>query len=220
MDNFDFNTLHDEHRNDQGEGTTSTYSADLALTGATQSLDARGGGNASSTDTPALTAASSKGKHGKKYQDEPAPAPAVEPVAGDVGDVDLSTPLAPTHDENKGFMRYLPPLLKTMNRNGVPFQLDGASGAITVDGFYKAGGITLEIGDDDTITAVDRRARTVVSTYDDLVRLNYDWWTRSNGRGENLSPDRPWLDAFLEKGWIKRVVIFVPRVGGAPGTED
>lgn len=107
MDHFDFNTLNDEHRNDLGEGTTSAGSADLALTGATESLDALDGGNTGSTDTPALTSSTGKGKHGKKHHDEPAPAPAVEPVVGDVGDVDLSTPLAPTHDENKGFMRYL-----------------------------------------------------------------------------------------------------------------
>ncbi|MCA8448978.1 hypothetical protein [Burkholderia vietnamiensis] len=205
MDDFNFNTLHDhdgeQHDHLDNTGSAGGESAPL--------LDTH------TTDTPEVT--STKGKHGKKHQDEPAPA-VVETV--DTGDVDLSKPLAPTHDENKGFMRYLPELLKVMNRKGVPFTLNGATGEIQVSGFYKAGGVTLEIGDDDTITAVDRRARNVVATYDDLVRLNYDWWVRSNGRGELLSPDRPWLDAFLEKGWIKRVVIFVPRDGGAPGNED
>lgn len=198
---FDFNTLNDQHSDGAQGNDQGTFNTELH-------------------DAPAMDLEGAKGKHekhGKKHQDEPAPA-VVEAV--DTGDVDLSKPLAPTHDENKGFMRYLPELLKVMNRKGVPFTLNGATGEIQVSGFYKAGGVTLEIGDDDTITAVDRRARTVVATYDDLVRLNYDWWVRSNGRGELLSPDRPWLDAFLEKGWIKRVVIFVPRDGGAPGTED
>lgn len=165
------------------------------------------------------TTASKGGKH-KKDHVEPAPAP-VE-VEVEVEDLDLSTSLAPTHDENKGFMRFMPPLIKEMNRRGVPFKLDGASGEIAIAGFYRSGGVSLEIGDGDTITAVDRRnTRTTVSTFDDLVRLNYDWWLRTNGKtGENhLNPDRPWLDEFLTRGMVKRQVIFVPR-DDAPGGED
>ena len=38
-------------------------------------------------------------------------------------------------------------------------------------------------------------------------------------RSELLSPDRPWLDEFLDKGWVKRQVIFVPRDEQGPGED-
>ena len=161
MSDYDFNSLHDAHDDEQGD----------------------------------------------RYKD-PAPAP----VVVDVEDVDLSKPLAPTHDENKGFMRFMPALVKEMNRKGVPFTLDGNTGIITIAGFYKNGPMTLEVEANDDIVSIDKRAkRKVMKTYDDLVALNYKWWRASTGRGVNITPDRPWLDAFLEKGLIKRVVIFVPR---------
>lgn len=135
------------------------------------------------------------------------------PVAlPDVEDVDLSKPLAPTHDENKGFMRFMPALIKEMNRKGVPFSLDGASGGITIEGFYKNGAMKLEIEANDDIVAIDKHGkRKVMTSFEALVKLNFDWWRRSTGRGELRNPDRPWLDEFLTKGWVKRQVIFVPR---------
>lgn len=138
----------------------------------------------------------------------------------EVEDVDLSKPLAPTHDENKGFMRFMPPLIKEMNRRGVPFNIDGASGEITIRGFYKNGAMTLEIAPNDDIVAIDKNGkRKVLKSFDTLVKLNYDWWRHSTGRGELLSPDRPWLDEFLDKGWVKRKVIFVPRDEQGPGDD-
>ena len=138
----------------------------------------------------------------------------------EVDDVDLSKPLAPTHDENKGFMRFMPALIKEMNRRGVPFNIDGASGEITIRGFYKNGAMTLEIAPNDDIVAIDKNGkRKVLKSFDTLVKLNYDWWRRSTGRGELLSPDRPWLDEFLDKGWVKRQVIFVPRDEQGPGDD-
>ncbi|MCA8287616.1 hypothetical protein [Burkholderia vietnamiensis] len=138
----------------------------------------------------------------------------------EVDDVDLSKPLAPTHDENKGFMRFMPALIKEMNRRGVPFNIDGASGEITIRGFYKNGAMTLEIAPNDDIVAIDKNGkRKVLKSFDTLVKLNYDWWRRSTGRGELLSPDRPWLDEFLDKVWVKRQVIFVPRDEQGPGDD-
>lgn len=139
---------------------------------------------------------------------------------GDV-DVDLSKPLAPTHDENKGFMRFMPALIKEMNRNGVPFTIDGPTGIITISGFYKNGPMTLEVEDNNDIVAIDKRARRkVMKSYDDLVQLNFEWWRRSTGRGINVTPDRPWLDAFIAKNWVKRQVIFVPREDQGPSPDD
>lgn len=121
-------------------------------------------------------------------------------------------PLAPTHDE-KGFMRFMPALIKEMNRRGVPFTLNGGTGEIQLSGFYRAQGVTMEIGEGDAITITDRRGSTAVATYDDLVMLNFEWWTRSNGRGENVNPDRPWLDEFLSKSLVKRQTIYVAIEG-------
>ncbi|PRG26972.1 hypothetical protein [Burkholderia multivorans] len=138
----------------------------------------------------------------------------------EVEDVDLSKPLAPTLDESNGFLRFLPPLLRTMNRKGVPFNIDGASGEITLAGFYKNGPMKLEIAPNDDIVAIDKHGkRKIMKSFDALVKLNYDWWRRSTGRGELLSPDRPWLDEFLDKGWVKRQVIFVPRDEQGPGDD-
>jgi len=214
---FDFNSLsdHSDHSNDALHEAHVQARADVAP------LDEHGTGN-DLADTTIVTedspiASTGKGKHGKKHHDEPAPAP-----VADVEEVDVLVPLAPTHDENKGFMRFMPPLVKEMNRRGVPFKLDGATGDITIAGFYRSSGVSLEIGDGDAITAVDRRnARTTVTSFDDLVRLNYDWWIRTNGKtGENhQNPDRPWLDEFLTRGMVKRQVIFVPR-DEVPGSED
>ncbi|MCY0389984.1 hypothetical protein OVY01_22870 [Robbsia sp. Bb-Pol-6] len=132
--------------------------------------------------------------------------------AAPVADEPLNlTPLAPTHDENKGFMRFMPALIKEMNHKGVPFTLNGTTGEIQLSGFYRAQGVTMEIGAGDAISVTDRRGTTPVNTFADLATLNYEWWTRSNARGENLNPERPWLDEFLEKGWVKRQVIYVPR---------
>lgn len=222
---FDFNSLSDQS-NEQSD--VALHEAHVQARADVAPLDEHGTGNdltgtmVATEDSPVASTGASTGKgkhdkHGKKHHDEPAPAP-----VADVEEVDVLVPLAPTHDENKGFMRFMPPLVKEMNRRGVPFKLDGATGDITIAGFYRSSGVSLEIGDGDAITAVDRRnARTTVTSFDDLVRLNYDWWIRTNGKtGENhQNPDRPWLDEFLTRGMVKRQVIFVPR-DDAPGSED
>ncbi|MCA8148167.1 hypothetical protein [Burkholderia vietnamiensis] len=142
-------------------------------------------------------------------------------VIPDVDDVDLSKPLAPTHDENKGFMRFMPALIKEMNRKGVPFTIDGNTGIITISGFYKNGPMTLEVEANDDIVAIDKRARRkVMKTYDDLVKLNFFWWQQSTGQGVPRNPDRPWLDAFLDKGWVRRSVIYLPSTDQAPVDDE
>ncbi|WP_186136939.1 MULTISPECIES: hypothetical protein [Burkholderia] len=144
------------------------------------------------------------------------------PVAiPDVEDVDLSKPLAPTHDENKGFMRFMPPLVKALNRKGVPFAIDGNTGEITINGFYKNGPMKLEIEANDDIVAIDKRGkRQVMQSYDDLVKLNFHWWRQSTGQGVPRNPDRPWLDEFLDKGWVRRSVIYLPSTDQAPADDE
>ena len=128
-----------------------------------------------------------------------------------IDEEELAKPLAPTFAEGHGLLRFFPPTLRDMARAGVNFTLDN-SGAVTVNGFYKRGPLSLEIGDDDSLTAIDRRGQKhPIGTYDDLVALNYRAWIQSNTRGESFAPERPWLDAFIAKNWVKRQVIFVPR---------
>ncbi|MBJ9920664.1 MULTISPECIES: hypothetical protein [Burkholderia] len=128
-----------------------------------------------------------------------------------IDEEDLSKPLSPTFAEGHGLLKFFPPTLRDMARAGVNFTLDN-SGAVTVNGFYKRGPLSLEIGDDDALTAIDRRGqRHPIGSYDDLVTLNYRAWIQSNTRGESCAPERPWLDAFIAKNWVKRQVIFVPR---------
>ncbi|MCA8162046.1 hypothetical protein [Burkholderia cepacia] len=128
-----------------------------------------------------------------------------------IDEEELAKPLAPTFAEGHGLLRFFPPTLRDMARAGVNFTLDN-SGAVTVNGFYKRGPLSIEIADDDSLTAIDRRGQKhPIRTYDDLVALNYRAWIQSNTRGESFAPERPWLDAFIAKNWVKRQVIFVPR---------
>jgi hypothetical protein len=54
----------------------------------------------------------------------------------------------------------------------------------------------------------------------DIVALNFDWWRRSTGKGINITPDRPWLNSFIQKNWAKRQVIFVWREEQGPTLDD
>ena len=122
-----------------------------------------------------------------------------------------------------GFLRFLPPLLKKMAELGVAFRMN-QDGALYVDGFYKNGPMKLDLDEQNNIFAVDKRdRRTAIGHYDDLVLLNFTWWKLSNSRNQVAMPERPWLDSFIEKKWVKRRVIFEPIddvVGDLPGDED
>lgn len=112
---------------------------------------------------------------------------------------------------NDSVLWYLPPLLQEIARKGGRFIID-AEGKIQLDGFYKNGNLTLVPNKDGTLTATDKRNRvTSVSNFEDLVRLNFDWWKASTTKQSYVPPARPWIDHFVDKKWVTRQVIFVPN---------
>lgn len=113
-----------------------------------------------------------------------------------------------------GFLRFMPELIKRLHSMGGKVSL-AEDGSMLLEGFYKNGPMRLEIeeGKNDTIKiiAVDKRnRRKEISTIDDLVQINFSWWKLSNGRGTYIIPERPWLDQFIEKRWVRKKIIYEP----------
>lgn len=113
-----------------------------------------------------------------------------------------------------GFLRFMPELIKRLHSMGGKVSLND-DGSMLLEGFYKNGALRLEIeeGKNDTIkiVAVDKRGRRKeISTIDDLVQINFAWWKISNGRGTYIVPERPWLDQFIEKRWVRKKIIYEP----------
>lgn len=109
-----------------------------------------------------------------------------------------------------GFLRFFPPLIKQIASLGGVFKME-QDGALYIEGFYKNGPMKLDF-EGDTLVAIDRRNRkTAIANFDDLVQLNFSWWRMSNGsKNQYIVPERPWLDQFIEKKWVRRKVIFEP----------
>lgn len=107
--------------------------------------------------------------------------------------------------------RVLPDLVEAAIARGVRVTLTKAG--YEVEGFYRAGPMRLE-PDAKTggLVAIDRKDTMVaVSTFDELVRLNYECWKRSRDKGAAyINPGREWVDEFARLNLVKRQVIFVP----------
>jgi len=108
-----------------------------------------------------------------------------------------------------GFLRFFPPVIKQIAELGAQFKME-TDGALYIEGFYRNGPMKIDF-EGETVIAVDRRGRkTPITHFDDLVQLNFQWWRISNGRSGYVVPERPWIDQFIEKKWVKRKVIFEP----------
>ena len=106
----------------------------------------------------------------------------------------------------------MPDVIKRIHAAGSTVILN-SDGSISVPGFYRNGDMRLEVenGKKVQVVAVDRRGRrTVISSFDDLVALNFRWWKLSGGRNTYVVPERPWIDQFIDKKWVRRKVIFEP----------
>lgn len=81
-----------------------------------------------------------------------------------------------------------------------------------IDGFYKGGPMRLEPDTSGHLAAFDRKDKKVlIKGFDDLVKLNYDWWKKSRDKGsEFINPSREWTDEFVRLSLVKRQVIFIP----------
>lgn len=120
-----------------------------------------------------------------------------------------------------GFLRFFPPVIKQIAQQGVQFKME-TDGFLYVEGFYKNGPMKIDF-EGDHIIAIDKKGRqTRIEHFDNLVELNYRWWKISNSRNNYVMPERPWIDKFIDKKWVKRRVIFEPldEIGGAVENEE
>lgn len=139
---------------------------------------------------------------------------AIEPLDGTETELSLEEDTLPPMEITSapGFLRFMPELIKNLHNIGGKITLND-DGSLSLDGFYRNGPMKMIISDGPKaqIIAVDRRNRkTEISTIDDLVKLNYSWWKLSNRRGVYLVPERPWLDQFIEKKWVRKKFIYEP----------
>lgn len=126
------------------------------------------------------------------------------------------------NDNAANFLRFMPPFIKDLHARGVGISLDAKTFELHLSGFYGNGDMRLIIRDDGGFTAVDKNGKqTPVSTFKDLVLLNFDWWQAANTRGRYMAPTRPWIDGFREHNLVKRCVIYVSRDNpSVEGEED
>lgn len=120
-----------------------------------------------------------------------------------------------------GFLRFFPPVIKQIAELGAQFKME-ADGALYIEGFYRNGPMKIDF-EGEAVVAIDKRGRkTPITHFDDLVQLNFSWWRLSNGRSGYVVPERPWIDQFIEKKWVKRKVIFEPieLVEGSDKADD
>lgn len=117
----------------------------------------------------------------------------------------------------------LHPILRELVEKGVP--LTFTKDCIIVPGFYKSGDVKLwfqedarhpESDSEPVLYARDRYGKeTPISQLDDIVELNFYWWTTSKERAPGWSnPDPRWVPLLVEHGFVEvqEVRNYVPRV--------
>ena len=105
--------------------------------------------------------------------------------------------------------RSIPKIIEDVVDRGIKVYL--TKNGYEIEGFYKAGNIKIEIKNN-VLHALDKKEKaTVINSFDDLVRLNYDWWKRSRDKStEFINPGKEWLDDFNRLNLVKRQVLFIP----------
>lgn len=106
--------------------------------------------------------------------------------------------------------RSLPALIEAAVSKGVRVLL--TKSGYEIEGFYKAGSIRLDPDATGFMVATDKKEKqTLLKTFDDLVKLNYEWWKKSREKStEFVNPGKEWIDEFVRLNYVKRQVIFIP----------
>lgn len=113
--------------------------------------------------------------------------------------------------EAPGLLRFLPPLVRDAWEKGATFQMDNATGDLLMAGFYKIGPLRLSLNDEGIVAHEGAEKKTPILSFSDLVDINYRYWCRVNRpKGSYIHPERPWLDAFRERGMVTKTVIYIP----------
>lgn len=94
---------------------------------------------------------------------------------------------------------------------------DSGNFMLMVGGFYEAKTISIYPNDNPTSLDVidDSGDLHIIGTFDDLVRLNYDWWKHGHKVNPDKwpSPDKEWIPDMLRMKLIeevKPVILFKP----------
>lgn len=74
-----------------------------------------------------------------------------------------------------------------------------------LEGFYKSGTVDLHVDDNGELIAESRyNKKEVITSFDDMVALNYDWWSSSKDRADFWqTPNEKWLPYLIEMGYVK-----------------
>lgn len=79
----------------------------------------------------------------------------------------------------------------------------------SIDGFYKSGNIKLIENNYGVLISHSRYdTANEIKSFNDIVRLNYEWWELSKNRFIDWSePDSMWLPHLLELGLVDEKII-------------
>jgi len=73
-------------------------------------------------------------------------------------------------------------------------------------GFYKSGSVVLSIQSDVIIAFTRYNQEDEIHSWEDLVRLNFDWWVKSKERYDSWNnPQESFREDMIELGLIKKV---------------
>lgn len=77
-----------------------------------------------------------------------------------------------------------------------------------LDGFYKSGSVVLYEDEDGDLRAVSRYQQIdVITTFYDLIALNYHWWQLCKDRYDGwANPDSNWLPFLIDEGFVKEKI--------------
>jgi hypothetical protein len=79
---------------------------------------------------------------------------------------------------------------------------------LVIDGFYKSGTILLTHDEENFIVKARYNEETTITSFDDLVYLNYGWWQRSKDRSDWWKqPNLTWADEMVRLGLVTKKVI-------------
>ena len=133
-----------------------------------------------------------------------------KPAVGDAVEVQAKEDSGKEKTVKKQSERVLPEMIETAVTKGVRVVLTKTG--YEIEGFYKSGSVTLEPDITGGMTATDKKdGKSIVKSFDDIVRLNYDWWKKSRGKSaEFVNPGKEWIDEFVRLGLVKRQVLFIP----------
>lgn len=94
------------------------------------------------------------------------------------------------------------------------FDIKIEHGQIFLGGFYKSGNVELVVKDNDTLWVNGRYDTSEeITTFDELVMINYNWWLKSRTRSEGwMQPNPSWAEHMVRLNLIKPInmVIYTP----------